>query len=177
MVLATQNPLEQEGTYPLPEAQLDRFMLKTIVDYPTRQEEQMVMRQNLQNQTPEIKPVVTKAQIIEAQQAIEHIYLDEKVEQYILNIVFATRTPQAHNLPKMQPYIAFGASPRGTINLARAARVHAYLQQRTYTTPEDVQAICYDVLRHRIGLSYQAQADHITTDEIIKEILTKTEVL
>ena len=177
MVLATQNPLEQEGTYPLPEAQLDRFMLKTTITYPTRDEEQQVMRQNLANVRTDIKPVVTKKQILEAKKHIEQIYLDEKVEQYILNLVFATREPSSPNLKKIKDYIAFGVSPRGTINLARAARVHAFIQKRNYTSPEDVQAICYDVLRHRIGLSYLAQADGVTTDELIKEILANTEVL
>jgi len=174
LVLATQNPLEQEGTYALPEAQADRFLMKVVVGYPTRQEEQMIIRQNVQGiSTPPINQVVSMQEIINARQMVRDIYLDEKVEQYILDIVFATRTPEKFKLEKLKPLIAYGSSPRGSINLAIAAKAQAFLNKRGYVVPEDVKAICIDVLRHRLGLTYEAEAESISVLNVIEHILDK----
>jgi MoxR-like ATPase len=174
LVLATQNPLEQEGTYALPEAQADRFLMKVVVGYPTRQEEQIIIRQNVQGiATPTINQVVSMQEIINARQMVRDIYLDEKVEQYILDIVFATRTPEQFRLDKLKPLIAYGSSPRGSINLAIAAKAQAFLNKRGYVVPDDVRAICIDVLRHRIGLTYEAEAENISVLNVIEHILDK----
>jgi MoxR-like ATPase len=174
LVLATQNPLEQEGTYALPEAQADRFLMKVVVGYPTRQEEQMIIRQNVQGiSTPPINQVVSMQEIITARQMVRDIYLDEKVEQYILDIVFATRNPEQFRLDKLKPLIAYGSSPRGSINLAIAAKAQAFLNKRGYVVPEDVKSICIDVLRHRIGLTYEAEAESISVLNVIEHILDK----
>lgn len=172
LVLATQNPIEQEGTYPLPEAQVDRFMLKVIIDYPTKSEEQHIIRQNVQGmKQPAINPVVATQEIISARELVRQVYMDEKVEHYILDIVFATRFPDKYNLPKLKPLIGFGGSPRASINLALAAKAYAYLNKRGYVIPEDVRNICRDVLRHRIGLTYEAEAENVSVEMIIGEIL------
>lgn len=171
LVLATQNPIEQGGTYPLPEAQSDRFLLKVIISYPTKEDERNIIRQNQQAAPAKINTVVKPKQILDARQTVKSIYMDEKVEDYILNLIFATRQPEAHKLEKIKPLLSFGASPRGSIGLTTAAKAHAFLQQRTYVTPEDVRAIVAEVLRHRIGLSYEAQAEGVTTDDLIREIL------
>jgi MoxR-like ATPase len=172
LVLATQNPIEQEGTYPLPEAQVDRFMLKVIIDYPTKSEEQLIIRQNtlgLSFQT--INAVASTSEILTAKELVRQVYLDEKVENYILDIVFATRYPDKYNLPKLKPLIGFGGSPRASINLALAAKAYAFLNKRGYVIPEDVRSICKDVLRHRIGLTYEAEAENVNVEQIINEIL------
>ena len=172
LVLATQNPIEQEGTYPLPEAQVDRFMLKVIIDYPTKTEEQNIIRQNVQGMKQAlINPVVATQEILTARELVRQVYMDEKVEHYILDIVFATRYPEKYNLPKLKPLISFGGSPRASINLALAAKAYAYLNKRGYVIPEDVRNICRDVLRHRIGLTYEAEAENVTVEMIIVEIL------
>jgi MoxR-like ATPase len=172
LVLATQNPIEQEGTYPLPEAQVDRFMLKVIIDYPSKSEEQAIIRQNVQGlKQPIINPVVSTFEIINARELVRQVYMDEKVEQYIIDIVFATRFPDTYNLAKLKPLISFGGSPRASINLALAAKAYAYLNKRGYVIPEDVRNICKDVLRHRIGLTYEAEAENINVEMIITEIL------
>ena len=177
LVLATQNPIEQEGTYPLPEAQVDRFMLKVVVDYPTKIEEQMIIRQNtLGLTTPKINPVASAAEILTAKELVRQVYLDEKVENYILDIVFATRYPEKYNLPKLKPLIGFGGSPRASINLALAAKAYAFLNKRGYVIPEDVRSICLDVLRHRIGLTYEAEAESVNVEMIIGEILKTVNV-
>ena len=176
LVMATQNPVEQEGTYPLPEAQVDRFMLKTIIDYPQLQEEQFIVRSNLNNVKEKIKAVVTTKQIEIAQTTVREIYMDEKIEKYILDLVFATRYPERYNLSSIKPLISFGASPRGSINLATAAKCHAFLKHRGYVIPEDVRAIIYDVLRHRIGLTYEAEAENVTTEDLISQIINEVEV-
>ncbi len=176
LVMATQNPIEQEGTYPLPEAQVDRFLLKVVIGYPSREEEKLIIRQNLSNKRQAIRPLLTPAEIIDAQQVVERIYIDEKIERYIVDIVFATRFPSECGLPELQSIIAFGASPRASISLARAAKAYAFLRQRGYVIPEDVRAVCHDVLRHRIGLTYEAEANNISADEIISEILDKVVV-
>ena len=176
LVMATQNPVEQEGTYPLPEAQVDRFMLKTIIDYPKLEEEQIIVRSNLNNVQDKIKSVVTTKQIEVAQATVREIYMDEKIEKYILDLVFATRYPERYNLSSIKPLISFGASPRGSINLATAAKCHAFLKHRGYVIPEDVRAIIYDVLRHRIGLSYEAEAENVTTEDLISQIINEVEV-
>jgi len=176
LVMATQNPIEQEGTYPLPEAQVDRFLLKVVIGYPTKEEEKQIVRQNISPERREVNSMVTPEEIISAQKVVEQIYLDEKIERYIVDIVFATRYPGDYGLKELQGIISFGASPRASIGLARAARAYAFLRQRGYVIPEDVRAICHDVLRHRIGLSYEAEANNITADEIITEILDKVEV-
>ena len=163
LVMATQNPVEQEGTYPLPEAQVDRFMLKTIIDYPKLEEEQIIVRSNLKNLKEKVNAVVTTNQIETAQATVREIYMDEKIEKYILDLVFATRYPERYNLASIKPLISFGASPRGSINLATAAKCHAFLKHRGYVIPEDVRAVIYDVLRHRIGLTYEAEAENVTT--------------
>lgn len=172
LVLATQNPIEQEGTYPLPEAQVDRFMLKVMIDYPSKSEEQLIIRQNtLGLSSPTINPVASKSEILIAKELVRQVYMDEKVESYILDIVFATRFPQNYNLPKLKPVIGFGGSPRASINLALAAKAYAFLNKRGYVIPEDVRSICKDVLRHRIGLTYEAEAENITVEQVINEIL------
>lgn len=170
-VLATQNPLEQEGTYPLPEAQLDRFMLKCVITYPTMEEENLILRQQVSGEKVDIQPVVSLTQIRAAQQAVRSIYLDEKIEQYILRIVFATRDPAAHGLPQLAPLISYGGSPRATINLALAAKAFAFLQKRAFVIPEDVRAVVQDVLRHRIGLTYEAEAENMTPELIIAQLM------
>ncbi len=177
LVLATQNPIEQEGTYPLPEAQVDRFMLKVIIDYPTKIEEQAIIRQNVLGlQQPPINAVVSSQEILNARQLVREVYMDEKVEQYIIDIVFASRFPDQYNLNKLKPLIAFGGSPRASINLALAAKTYAYLNKRGYVIPEDVRNICKDVLRHRIGLTYEAEAENINIEMVIAEILKAVSV-
>ncbi len=171
LVMATQNPLEQEGTYPLPEAQLDRFMLKCVITYPTMEEENLILRQQVSGEKVDIQPVVSLTQIRAAQQAVRSIYLDEKIEQYILRIVFATRDPAAHGLPQLAPLISYGGSPRATINLALAAKAFAFLQKRAFVIPEDVRAVVQDVLRHRIGLTYEAEAENMTPELIIAQLM------
>ncbi|MBL0355960.1 MAG: AAA family ATPase [Chitinophagaceae bacterium] len=172
LVLATQNPIEQEGTYPLPEAQVDRFMLKVIIEYPSKSEEQQIIRQNtLGLAAPVINPVASKSEILTAKELVRQVYLDEKVENYILDIVFATRFPDKYNLAKLKPLIGFGGSPRASINLALAAKAYAFLNKRGYVIPEDVRSICKDVLRHRIGLTYEAEAENINAEQVINEIL------
>lgn len=177
LVLATQNPIEQEGTYPLPEAQVDRFMLKVIIDYPSKSEEQAIIRQNVLGlQQPCINAVVSSLEILNARQLVRQVYMDEKVEQYIIDIVFATRFPEQYNLGKMKPLISFGGSPRASINLALAAKTYAYLNKRGYVIPEDVRSICKDVLRHRIGLTYEAEAENVNAEMVIAEILKAVNV-
>lgn len=176
LVMATQNPIEQEGTYPLPEAQVDRFLLKVVIGYPTREEEKLIIRQNLSNKKAKVQPLLRPEDIIDAQQVVEKIYIDEKIERYIVDIVFATRFPAECGLPELQSIIAFGASPRASISLARAAKAYAFLRQRGYVIPEDVRAVCHDVMRHRVGLTYEAEANNISADEIISEILDKVVV-
>ncbi len=176
LVMATQNPIEQEGTYPLPEAQVDRFLLKVIIGYPTRDEEKLIIRQNIAREKPDVKPLLKPEEIISAQQVVEQIYIDEKIERYIVDIVFATRFPADYNLNDLTSIISFGASPRASISLARAARSYAFLRQRGFVVPEDVRAVCHDVLRHRIGLTYEAEANNITPDEIISNILDRVQV-
>ena len=176
LVLATQNPVEQEGTYPLPEAQTDRFMLKTIVGYPKKEDEKLIIRNNLSNVKPKVKQVVSIKKILQSRSLINDIYMDEKIENYILDIIFSTRNPEDYHLTDLKSLISFGASPRGSINLAKAARVHAFIKRRGYVVPEDVRAVCHDVLRHRIGLTYEAEAENISAEEIIDKILNKIEV-
>lgn len=177
LVLATQNPIEQEGTYPLPEAQMDRFMFKVVIDYPARDEELHIMRRNLDGSvenTP--KPVVHTDQILRARKTVDKIYMDEKIENYILNLVWATREPQNFKLEKLKPLINYGASPRGSINLAKASKAYAFLQRRGFVIPDDIKAVCHDILRHRIGLSYEAEAENILQENIIDDILNTVEV-
>ena len=176
MVMATQNPVEQEGTYPLPEAQVDRFMLKTVIDYPKLDEEQQIMRDNLSNSYAMVNQTVSLEQIIKAQVAVREVYMDEKIEKYILDIVFATRYPEKYNLAELKPLISFGASPRGSINLAMAAKCYAFIKRRGYVIPEDVRAVVFDVLRHRIGITYEAEAENITSVEMIHKIVNTIEV-
>ncbi len=176
LVLATQNPIEQEGTYPLPEAQVDRFMLKVVISYPKREEEKLIMRQNMSDNAPEIKPVLHPNDIIEARKIVKEVYLDEKIEKYIVDIVFATRFPDEYGLGRLKNLIAFGASPRASINLGLACRAYAFIKRRGYVVPEDVRAVCHDVLRHRIGLSYEAEANNVTSEEIINDILNTVQV-
>lgn len=176
LVLATQNPIEQEGTYPLPEAQVDRFMLKAVISYPKKDEEQLIIRQNMQMVDKTINPVVTKEEILKARKTVRDIYMDEKIERYILDIVFASRKPEDYKLNKLKPLISYGGSPRASINLAVAAKAFAFIKHRGYVIPEDVRAICYDVMRHRIGLTYEAEAENITPDEVISDILNAVEV-
>ena len=176
LVMATQNPVEQEGTYPLPEAQVDRFMLKVVIDYPKIDEEQYIMRGNLAGERPEVKAVVTTDQILHAQKAASEVYMDEKIEKYILDIIFATRYPEKYQLAELSPLIQFGASPRGSINLAVAAKCHAFIHQRGYVIPEDVRSVVFDVLRHRIGITYEAEAENISSMEIIHKIVNTVEV-
>jgi len=176
LVLATQNPVEQEGTYPLPEAQMDRFMLKTVVDYPKMEEEQAIIRMSLQGGLPTINPVVSIDQILRAQELVKQVYMDEKIEKYILELVFATRFPEKYRLESLKPYIQYGASPRGSINLALAAKCYAFIKRRGYVIPEDVRAVVHDVLRHRIGITYEAEAENITTEIIISKIINQVQV-
>ena len=176
LVMATQNPIEQEGTYPLPEAQVDRFMLKVLIDYPQIEEEKRIVRLNISGQKPEIKPVLKANDILEARSVVHQVYLDEKIEQYIADLVFATRYPAKYNLGDIKDYIEFGGSPRASINLALAARAYAFIKHRGYVIPEDVRAVAHDVLRHRLGLTYEAEANNVTTEEIISQIINKVEV-
>lgn len=176
LVMATQNPVDQEGTYPLPEAQMDRFMLKTVIDYPSIADEQFIMRANLKKDFPEPNAVVSVEQILRAQDAVEIVYMDEKIEKYILDIVFATRYPEKYNLAELKPLISFGASPRGSINLAKAAKCYAFIKRRGYVVPEDVRAVVLDVLRHRIGITYEAEAENYTTEDIVNKIVNTIEV-
>ena len=176
LVMATQNPIEQEGTYPLPEAQVDRFMLKTIIKYPQQAEEQLIIRQNLKGGFEQVNPVVTLEQIQTAQAAVREVYMDEKIEKYILDIVFATRTPNNYGLEDLAPLIGFGASPRGSINLAMASKCYAFIKRRGYVIPEDVRAVVHDVLRHRIGVTYEAEAENVTSEDIINKIVNQIEV-
>jgi MoxR-like ATPase len=176
LVLATQNPIEQEGTYPLPEAQVDRFMLKVVVTYPKKEEEQMIIRQNMQFESRPINQVVKAEEILAARKTVREVYMDEKIEKYILDIVFASRKPEDYKLNKLKPFINYGSSPRASINLALAAKAYAFIKRRGYVIPEDVRAICYDVLRHRVGLTYEAEAENMTSEEIISEILNAVEV-
>ncbi|HBL78714.1 MAG TPA: ATPase [Aequorivita sp.] len=176
LVMATQNPIEQEGTYPLPEAQVDRFMLKTVIDYPKMDEEQLIIRANLKGAFEKVNPVISVQQILNAQKAVRDVYMDEKIEKYILDIVFATRYPEKYKLADLKPLISFGASPRGSINLATAAKCYAFIKRRGYVIPEDVRAVVYDVLRHRIGITYEAEAENITSVDIINKIVNEIEV-
>ena len=176
LVMATQNPIEQEGTYQLPEAQVDRFMLKAVIDYPTLQEERLIIRENLHASLPTVVPVTTAQEIVDARAVVRQVYIDEKIEQYIADIVFATRYPDRYGLPQMRDYITFGGSPRTSISLAKAARAFAFIKRRGYVVPEDVRAVAHDVLRHRIGLSYEAEAGNVTSEEIVSNIINKVEV-
>ena len=176
LVMATQNPVEQEGTYPLPEAQVDRFMLKVVIDYPKLSEEQIVMRQNLSGSFAKVNPVISVEQIVRAREAAAEVYMDEKIEKYILDIIFATRYPEKYNLANLKDLISFGASPRGSINLARASKCYAFIKRRGYVIPEDVRAVVTDVLRHRIGITYEAEAENVTSVDIINSIINEVEV-
>jgi MoxR-like ATPase len=176
LVMATQNPIEQEGTYQLPEAQVDRFMLKVVLDYPTMEEEKAIIRENLAPSMPEVKPVTNVAQILKAREVVNSVYLDEKIEQYIADIVFASRYPDRYQLPELKQMITFGGSPRASINLAKAARAYAFIKRRGYVVPEDVRAVAHDALRHRIGLSYEAEASNVTSEDIISQIINKVQV-
>ncbi|KGN85967.1 AAA family ATPase [Porphyromonas gulae] len=176
LVMATQNPIEQEGTYQLPEAQVDRFMMKVLIDYPQKKEEMQIVRQNIGGRSAEIRPVITTEEILEARRVVRQVYLDEKIEHYIVDIVFATRYPEQFGLNTLKDMISFGASPRASINLALAARAYAFIKHRGYVIPEDVRAVCHDVMRHRIGLSYEAEANSLTPDAVVNEILNKVEV-
>jgi len=176
LVMATQNPVEQEGTYPLPEAQVDRFMLKVVIDYPKLQDEQIIMRQNLSGGFSKVNPVVSVAEILRAREVVNEVYMDEKIEKYILDIIFATRYPEKYNLPQLKDLISFGASPRGSINLARAAKCYAFIKRRGYVIPEDVRAVVFDILRHRIGITYEAEAENVTSVDIINSIINEVEV-
>lgn len=174
--MATQNPIEQEGTYPLPEAQVDRFMLKVLIDYPKKEEERFIMRLNMGESLPELKTILKTEEILEARKVVRQVYMDEKIERYIVDIVFASRYPEEYGLKNLKGMISFGGSPRASINLALAARSYAFIKHRGYVIPEDVRSICLDVMRHRIGLSYEAEANNLSSDEIIQEILNKVEV-
>ncbi|WP_290699003.1 MoxR family ATPase [Lacinutrix sp.] len=176
LVMATMNPVEQEGTYPLPEAQVDRFMLKTVIDYPKKDEEQLIMRANLKGSWDKVNPVVSVAQILRAQEVVREVYMDDKIEKYILDIIFATRYPEQYKLEELKPLISFGASPRGSINLATAAKCYAFIRRRGYVIPEDVRAVVHDVLRHRIGITYEAEAENVTSEDIINKIVNVVEV-
>ena len=176
LVMATQNPIEQEGTYPLPEAQVDRFMLKVVIDYPKKDEEKLIVRQNLEKIYPQSNTILQPEDILRAREVVKEVYLDEKIEKYIVDIVFATRYPQEHGLEKFVSMIAYAASPRASISLAKAAQAYAFIKRRGYVIPEDVRAVCHDVLRHRIGLSYEAEANNLTSEDIISEILNTVEV-
>ena len=176
LVMATQNPIEQEGTYPLPEAQTDRFLLKVVIGYPNKEEEKAIIRQNIKGDLPPVMPVVKAEEISDLQKVVEMIYLDEKIENYIVDLVFATREPAKYDLKDIQPVISYGASPRASISLAKASRAYAFLRGRGYVIPEDVRSVCHDVMRHRIGLTYEAEANNITTDDVITNIIDKVEV-
>ena len=176
LVMATQNPIEQEGTYQLPEAQVDRFMLKVIIDYPTLEEEKLIIRENISGNMPKVTPVTTADEILKAREVVNQVYVDEKIEQYITDIVFATRYPDRYGMPELKDMITFGGSPRASINLARAARAYAFIKHRGYVVPEDVRAVAHDVLRHRIGLSYEAEASNVTSEDIVSKIINKVEV-
>ena len=175
-MMATQNPVEQEGTYPLPEAQMDRFMLKTVIDYPTLENEQIIMRQNLNGSFGTVNPVVSLDQILTARKAVNEVYMDEKIEKYILDIIFATRYPEKYNLEKLKPLISFGSSPRGSISLAKAAKCYAFIKRRGYVIPEDIRAIAVDVLRHRIGVTYEAEAEDVSSVDIVNAIINEVQV-
>ena len=176
LVLATQNPIEQEGTYPLPEAQTDRFMLKVVIGYPKKEEEQQIIRQNITGEKKQVLPILSTEDIRKAREIVRMVYLDEKIEKYIVDIVFATREPENYGLEGLKQMIAFGGSPRASINLAKAARAYAFIHRRGYVIPEDVRAVCYDVLRHRIGLTYEAEANNISTEDVITEVLNAVQV-
>ena len=176
LVMATQNPIEQEGTYPLPEAQVDRFMLKVIIDYPVKEEERIIMQHNLSKEFPTANTILKTNNIVSARNVVKEVYMDEKIEQYILDIIFASRNSKRIGLEKIKDFISFGGSPRASINLAKAAKAFAFIRRRGYVIPEDVRAVCYDVLRHRIGLTYEAEAENITTEDIITEILNTVEI-
>ena len=176
LVMATQNPIEQEGTYQLPEAQVDRFMLKVVIEYPTLEEEKLIIRQNIKGEAPRVTPVTTAEEILRAREVVNQVYIDEKIEQYIADIVFASRFPDRYQLADLKDMITFGGSPRASINLAKAARAYAFIKHRGYVVPEDVRAVAYDVMRHRIGLSYEAEASNVTSEEIISRIINKVEV-
>ena len=176
LVMATQNPIEQEGTYPLPEAQIDRFMLKVIIDYPQKEEEKLIVRNNLAETFPTANQVLSKDAIIQTRNIVKQVYMDEKIEQYIIDIVFATRNPEKYGLNKLKDLISFGASPRASINLAMASKAYAFIKRRGYVIPEDVRALCHDVLRHRIGLTYEAEAENIISEDIINDILNAVEI-
>ena len=176
LVMATQNPIEQEGTYPLPEAQVDRFMLKVVIDYPTLEEEKKIIRENIAGGLPKVTPVTTAEEILKAREVVREVYIDEKIEQYIADIVFATRYPDRYGLKDMKDMISFGGSPRASINLAKASRAYAFIKRRGYVVPEDVRAVAHDVLRHRIGLTYEAEASNVTSEEIVSKIINKVEV-
>ena len=176
LVMSTQNPIEQEGTYELPEAQVDRFMLKVVIDYPTLEEEKLIIRENLQEAMPQVTAVTTAEEILRARSIVNEVYIDEKIEQYIADIVFATRYPERYQMPELKDMITFGGSPRASINLAKAARAYAFIKHRGYVVPEDVRAVAHDVLRHRIGLSYEAEASNMTSEEIVSKIINKIEV-
>ena len=176
LVMATQNPIEQEGTYQLPEAQVDRFMLKVIIDYPTLEEEKLIIRENISGNMPKVTPVTTADEILKAREVVNQVYVDEKIEQYVTDIVFATRYPGRYGMPELKDMITFGGSPRASINLARAARAYAFIKHRGYVVPEDVRAVAHDVLRHRIGLSYEAEASNVTSEDIVSKIINKVEV-
>jgi len=176
LVLATQNPIEQEGTYPLPEAQVDRFMLKVVIGYPTKEDEKLIIRQNIGQAPAPVQPVVRPEEILQARKSLRDVYMDEKIERYIVDIVFASRTPEDYKLGKLKQLISYGGSPRASINLALASKAYAFVKRRGYVIPEDVRAICHDVMRHRIGLTYEAEAENISSDQIINEILNAVEV-
>ena len=176
LVMATQNPVEQEGTYPLPEAQIDRFMLKVVINYPKKEEEKLIIRNNLAKNFPSPNAVLTTNNIIKARELVKEVYMDEKIEQYIIDIVFATRNPEQYGLDKFKNMIAFGSSPRGSINLAAASKAFAFIKRRGYVIPEDIRALCHDVLRHRIGITYEAEAENIKSEDIITEILNAVEI-
>lgn len=176
LVLATQNPIEQEGTYPLPEAQVDRFMLKVIIDYPKLEEEKLIIRQNIQGERASVRPIMNTDEIMKAREVVRQVYLDEKIEQYIADIVFCTRYPEKYGLKDIKDFIEFGASPRASINLALASRAYAFIKRRGYVIPEDVRAVAHDVLRHRIGLTYEAEANNVTSEEIVSKIINNVEV-
>ena len=176
LVMATQNPIEQDGTYQLPEAQVDRFMLKVIIDYPTLEEEKLIIRNNIKGTSPVVTPVTTASEIVKAREVVNQVYLDEKIEQYIADIVFASRYPERYQLAELKDMITFGGSPRASINLAKAARAYAFIKHRGYVVPEDVRAVAHDVMRHRIGLSYEAEASNVTSEEIVSSIINKVQV-
>lgn len=176
LVMATQNPIEQEGTYQLPEAQVDRFMLKVVIGYPSIEEEKQIIRENLSGSLPKVTPVTTAADILKAREVVEQVYIDEKIEQYIADIVFASRYPERYGLKELESFITFGGSPRASINLAKASRAYAFIKHRGYVVPEDVRAVVHDVMRHRIGLSYEAEASNVSSEEIVSKIINKVEV-